>query len=106
MEETFEIFRDNLDKEVKTFRKSYNNLKPIQIYNDYYIIGFYEEYYEMLMSDYVDDYLSDEEIKWLSKLQNPLGFLYTEWMYCDDAFSHNWDNMLDFIHEVYNSLEG
>lgn len=90
-----------LNNEMAEFKKTYETMTPIQIYNDWYIIGFYEAYYEMLMSDFIDwdDYSHIE--KWLCEFECPLQFLYDEWLSADGAFDHDWDVMFDFIEEVY-----
>lgn len=93
--------KEKLNQEMAEFKKSYQNMTPTQIYNDWYIIGFKEEYYEMLMSNFIDwdDY--PFIAKWLCEFEQPLQFLYTEWLSYDGAFNHDWDMMFDFIEEVY-----
>lgn len=90
-----------LNNEMTEFKSTYETMEPIQIYNDWYIVGFYEEYYEMLMSDFIDwdDYSYIE--KWLCEFEYPLQFLYDEWLSADGAFDHDWDAMFDFIEVVY-----
>jgi hypothetical protein len=93
--------RQKLNNEMAEFKKSYEAMTPTQIYNDWYIIGFKEEYYDMLMSDFVDwdDY--DYIAKWLCEFECPLQFLYNEWLSADGEFDHDWDIMFDFIEEIY-----
>lgn len=93
---------ETLQKEMQEFEDSYKNMSPTQIYNDWYIIGFYNEYYEMLTSRFVEDMsIYFEELDWLGTKDKPLRFLYDKWMSCDGSFSHNWDNMLDWMCLVY-----
>lgn len=92
---------EKIDKEMELFKASYAGLEDMKIYNDWYIIGFYESYYDMLSCDFLSDKNAEEEIIWLSDKEEPLTFLYNEWMDSDGVFSHNWDNMLDFIRTVY-----
>ena len=96
-----EILRDKLSREITEFRHSYNNMESIRIYNDFYIIGFYEEHYEMIMSDFIDDWFNDEELEWLCGFKNPLSFLYNEWLSCDGVFSHSWEDMIYWIQNIY-----
>ena len=44
MKNAHEILCEKLDKEMSAFRASYNNMTTIQVYNDWYIIGFKEEF--------------------------------------------------------------
>lgn len=90
-----------LENERNEFKQSYDKMDKTQIYNDWYIIGFYEAYYELLMSDYVECEEYEEIFKWLGTFTHPLHFLYEEWLSADGAFDHNWDAMWDFIETVY-----
>jgi hypothetical protein len=93
--------RQKLNNEMAEFKKTYEAMTPTQVYNDWYVIGFKEEYYEMLMCDFIDwENYSDIE-KWLCEFEYPLQFLYDEWLSADGAFDHDWDAMFDFIGEVY-----
>ena len=104
-ENTFEKIHlqlfEKIDKEMEAFKASYKSFDAIQIYNDWYIIGFYESYYEMMSCDFLENEGAEEEIVWLSGKEKPLEFLYNEWMDSDGAFSHNWDDMLGFLRTVY-----
>lgn len=95
-----DALRQKLNDEMTEFKKSYETMTPIQIYNDWYIIGFKEAYYDMLMNgvDW-DDY--DYIAKWLCEFNNPLQFLYDEWLSADGEFDHDWDMMWDFLESVY-----
>ena len=91
-----EKFYEKLDKEMKEFRESYNSMEVIQIYNDYYIIGFYETILELLESDYVEnDYI--EILEWLNTKDKPLEFLYETWMNVDGPFTFSWTDNIDWI---------
>ena len=93
--------KEKLTNEMQQFRATYETMTPAQVYNDWYIIGFYEAYYEMLSCDFVDwdDY--DYIAKWLCEFECPINFLYSEWLGVDGAFNHDWDVMFDFIEETY-----
>lgn len=97
----YETFIENIKREIREFKESYNDMISTQVYNDWYIIGFYEEYYELFMSGYVeyDDY--KELYDWLSKFEYPLHFLYDQWLSSDGAFNHDWDMLIDFVETVY-----
>ena len=93
-----ENFYEKLDKEMKEFRESYNSMEVIQIYNDYYIIGFYETIFELLESEYVEnDYV--EILEWLNTKDKPLEFLYETWMNVEGPFTFGWTENIDWIEE-------
>ena len=69
--------KQKLDNEMQEFKKAYDTMTPTQVYNDWYIISFYESYYEML-TFYIeeeDDKISDI-LEWLDTFKSPLRFLY------------------------------
>ena len=94
-------FVEKMDKEMEEFMASYKKFDVQQVYNDWYTIGFYESYYDMLSCEFIDDKNVEEEIVWLSDKEKPLNFLFNKWLNSDGAFSHNWDDMLDFVRKVY-----
>ena len=95
-----ENFYEKLNNEMKDFRESYNSMEVIQIYNDYYIIGFYETIFELLESDYVEnDYI--EILEWLNTKDKPLEFLYETWMNVEGPFTFSWTDNIDWIEEEY-----
>lgn len=89
-----------LEKEHDAFEKKELNLSPRQIYNDWYLICFHESYFELLMSDFIDNF-AKEVIEWLASFENPIQTLYDFWLDADDALSLNWDDIKDFIESVY-----
>lgn len=93
---------DKFYKEIYEFRSSYIGMDSMQIYNDWYIIGFYETYFDMLSSGYVSDRINDEIIQWFLSKDKPLAFLYDEWMDCDATISPDWNDMLNWIEELYD----
>lgn len=98
------MLKENLNREIREFRKNFQSMKPIDVYNSFYRINFYEEYYMLLMSDFIDEYtqiFGERIIEWLSKFENPLLFLYNEWLSCDGAFSGDWNDMVNFITNLY-----
>ena len=86
-------------REREQLKQGYMDKQPEEIYEDWYKISFYESYYEMFMSDFIDHRI--DIIEWLCGFENPLAFLYSEWLSADGPFSHNWDEMVSFIEEVY-----
>lgn len=72
------------------------------VYREWYKIMFFEEYYQLLAADYVKN---DNLITWLSQFDNPLHFLYEEWLSCDGAFNGDWDEMIDWMEEVLSEEE-
>lgn len=95
--DAYEKLCEKIEAEMEQFRKSYDTMTVTQIYNDWYIIGFYEAYSELLSSDYLKDQGVDDEIAWLAEKENPLRYLYDEWLDADGAMSYDWDDMLDFV---------
>ena len=93
------IFKENLNREMQDFRQSFKSMQPVDVYNSFYKINFYEEYYMLLVSDFIDEYA--QILEWLSKLSYPLAFLYDKWLSCDDAFSGDWNDMMNFITNIY-----
>ena len=93
------IFKENLKREMQDFRQSFKSMQPVDVYNSFYKINFYEEYYMLLVSGFIDEYA--QILEWLSKLSYPLAFLYDKWLSCDDAFSGDWNDMMNFITNIY-----
>ena len=105
MENYYDIFVENLETEIKDFRASYDFMGVAETYNDWYVIGFFEAYFELFMSEYYEYEDCKEIYKWLSEFGSPLAYLYDEWLGADAAFNHNWDAMWDFVEEVYKTCE-
>lgn len=95
-----EMFYKKLDDEIEQFRNNYKTMDRIQIYEAYYIIGFYETIHDLLKSDYIETN-SFETLNWLSKKDKPLEFLYDKWMSIDDALSFDWDDNISWIKNLY-----
>lgn len=92
-----------ISDEIEEFRKMYEFSASSVTYNDWYVIGFKEEYYDMLTS--MSDDLGEDIVRWLNKHKCPLDFLYNEWISCDSSFSHNWDKMMDWISCIYSEQQ-
>ncbi len=97
-----ELLAEKIESEMGSFRASYKDMSTQQTYNDWYIIGFYEEYYEMLSTDYLEGRNVDDMVEWLAQHEKPLEYLYKAWMDSSGAFSHNWEDMLDWVRTVYD----
>ena len=97
------IFKENLNREIQDFRQSFKSMQPVDVYNSFYKINFYEEYYMLLVTDFIDEYA--QILEWLSKLSYPLAFLYDQWLSCDGAFSGDWNDMVNFITNLYEEEE-
>lgn len=67
--------------------------------NKTYVINFYENYYELLVNNICD--IKTDVVRWLNSFRRPLAFLYDEWLSCDDCFSERWDDMVDWIENLY-----
>lgn len=96
-----------LNNEIAEFKSTYETMEPMQIYNDWYIISFYEAYYEMLiyLNDEPNGYHAQEVLDWLDTYENPLGFLYDEWLSCDGQLSHLWDDMIAWLQDLKDDVE-
>jgi hypothetical protein len=99
-----EILKQKLNNEMTEFKKSYETMTPTQIYNDWYIICFYESYYEMLIH-YTQVNEIQDILDWLNTYENPLGFLYSEWLSCDGAFCGLWDDMIAWLQDLKCDVE-
>ena len=99
---TKEPLRQKLDREHAEFEANMLKSTPQKIYNDWYAIMFYESYYELISycCD-TEDYSLDDVIEWLNTFKNPLAFLYNEWLDWDGHFSGSWDDMCQWLKELY-----
>lgn len=95
-----EQFFDKLEAEMQEFKDSYKSMTPTEIYNDWYIIGFFEEYFDMFEG--VEFGEQDEVLSWLASQDKPLDFLYEKWMGSDGAFSHDWNDMISWVNDEYD----
>lgn len=96
--------REKLDKEMQEFKNEYLPMAPTEVYNDWYIIMFYESYYEMLVY-YIEENLNEDIIEWLNTYDNPIGFLYCEWVSCDGSFCMLWDDMVAWLQDLKDDVE-
>lgn len=96
-----------LDNEIQEFRTIYETMTPTQVYNDWYVICFYESYYEMLtyIGSEGNRYNAQDILDWLNTYENPLGFLYSEWLSCDGAFCGLWDDMIAWLQDLKCEME-
>lgn len=100
--------KQKLDSEMEEFKRSYETMEITQVYNDWYIIMFYESYYELLTYINEDEYSSyngNDILKWLDTFEKPIGFLYSEWLSCDNAFCGLWDDMLCWLRDLMEEVE-
>lgn len=94
-------FLKTIDNEIKEFRENYASfLSPEAVYKDYYIIFFIESYFNMFFS--TADEISEDVICWLNKQKNPLEFLYGKWLSCDGNFSESWEDMSNWVKQLFN----
>lgn len=93
-----------LNNEMAEFKAIYETMTPTQVYNDWYVIGFYESYYEML-SYYIEVEQNEDILEWLGAYENPLGFLYSEWLFCDGALCLLWDDMIAWLQDLKDEKE-
>lgn len=96
-----DILTKKVSEERNVFRLHYADKNPLDVYDDCYKINFYEEYYGLLTSNFTDFTKNNEVVEWLCQYENPIAFLYEQWLSCDDAFSGDWDEMLDWLDEIY-----
>ena len=105
MKTAHEILCEKLDKEIEAFKKSYEVMTPIQVYNDHGIITFKEEFYNMLSNDTILNENIDDEIAWLVTIENPLQCLYEYWQTCSGDFNHDWYFMIDLLRDAYEASQ-
>jgi len=97
----FNVLKEKLEHEMNEFKASYNDMSSTEVYNDWYIIGFHEAYYKLLTSDYFSDEVEPKTINWLANKKTPVSYLYEKFKSCDEEMSHSWDDMIDWIIDVY-----
>lgn len=95
----YEILMNHVNQELKEFRKNELQKSKDEIYKDNYKIHFFEMYYEFFKNATYDYY------DMLLKLTEPLKFLYAEWLSSDGCFSENWDDLQDFLDEVFRNYK-
>ena len=93
--------KEKLKREITEFRNYYSGVQSTKVYRDWYMIGFKEAYYEMLMSDFANDDSYNEVFEWLNQFEMPIDFLYNEWLSCDSVFNHDWDEMLRWLENLH-----
>jgi hypothetical protein len=99
---TKELLRQKLDREHAEFEANTLKFTPQQIYNDWYMIMFYESYYEFIAyCCNADEYELNDIIEWLNTFKSPLDFLYNEWLDCDGHFSCGWDDMCQWLKDLH-----
>ena len=96
--------KQKLNNEMQEFKNTYETMTPMQVYNDWYMISFYESYYEML-AYYIDEDLEKDILEWLNTYNNPLAFLYGEWLSSDGAFCMFWDDMIAWLQDTKDHIE-
>lgn len=96
-----DILIEKVNKERDAFRQSYANKNALDVYDDWYKINFYEAYYVLFDEDYIYDHLDKEIVEWLCQFDAPLDFLYDMWLNCDFEFNGDWDEMIDWIINLY-----
>ena len=95
--------KQKLDSEMEEFKQTYETMERVRIYNDWYIIMFYESYYELLTYINEDEcpyYNGNDILEWLDTFEKPIGFLYDEWLSCDNAFCGLWDDMFAWLRDL------
>lgn len=97
----FEKLCDKIDIEMSDFKSQYEELSPLEVYNDSYKINFFESFKNMLCNDYIDNDVNANLIAWLSEKNNPIDFLYDAYIGSDVEMSYDWDDMLDWMAGVY-----
>ena len=93
------FYEKNL-QEIQQFRKSFETKTSKEVYSEFYKIHFYEAFFGMLSSNFMNNH--DEIIEWLYKKEEALEYLYIVWLECDNPFTENWDEMLEWLCAIYN----
>lgn len=98
----FEKLCDKIDVEMEDFKSHYAGLTPLAVYNDAYKINFYESFKNLLCNDYVGENEYNVDIlSWLADKGSPIGFLHETYMSSDCEMSYDWDDMMEWIKDVY-----
>lgn len=103
---SYDILIEKLEKEMQEFRASYESKSPMEVYGDFNKIAFWEEYYSLFTSDYLSNDNDTHIVNWLSEIENPMQFLYDQWLDADIAFDHDRDIMSDWLESLYDDVEG
>ena len=98
--ESKQKFLKIIDNEIIEFRRKFTSLTPTAVYKDSYKINFIEMYYNLFTS--TADEMDEDVICWLNNHKYPLDFLYGEWLSCDGSFSDAWDDMSDWVKQLFN----
>ena len=101
MNKTKENLTLKLKAEREAFRKKMSEMTSLEVYDNWYTVHFFEAYYEFLVADFIDSH--ENVVAWLAFYDNPIAFLYHEWMGCDAHFSDSWDDMLEWLVETFES---
>lgn len=102
-----DTLKQKLDSEMEEFKQTYETMETIQVYNDWYIIMFYETYYEFLTFVNEDEHSfhnGNDILEWLNTFEKPIGFLYGEWLSCDGAFCMLWDDMIAWLSDLMEEV--
>lgn len=102
--DNYEQLSLKIDKELETFKASCLTKEPEQIYNDWYVIGFYNAFADLLRSADLPEYSCDREVEWLLSFDAPLHFLYGEWLSSDGAMSYDWNDMTDWLKNTFDKI--
>ena len=97
----FEKLCDKIDIEMSDFKSQYEELSPLEVYNDSYKINFFESFKNLLCNDIMNKDINSNLMVWLSEKNNPIDFLYDAYIGSDVEISYAWDDMLDWIADVY-----
>lgn len=100
----YDQLREKILAELEEFQASYKDMEIIQVYNDWYIIGFYNSYADLFTSEHIGNFKFEEEAKWLLSFEKPLGTLYHDWLSSDGAMSYDWNDMISWVQDNYATV--
>lgn len=105
MEKYLAIIAEKAEAEFEEFKKSWLEKNKEEIFNGSYIISFYTEMKEFLLSEF-PGYIEDENVAAITKFDtNFIACMYD--YYCNNEYASisTWDDILDFIRDYFDSYE-
>lgn len=104
MKELEEKLQRRTNKNWKKFMEEETQKDTKEVFTDGYKISVITEMKNFLMSDAPVHRLNKKIIKWLAYQNEPLDFLWEEWLSCDLPWSEDWNELIDWIENLYQEI--
>ena len=84
------------------FRCRMMQLSNKELYDNAYKIMVVESFAEMFCSAWLEglDFL-EEPLKYFNQFDNVLEYVYLEWLSTDEYFTESWDEMAEWLYNLY-----